>query len=126
MIVILALVGIIVILVVACLLKSVKTIGPTEVGLVTKRFGLGKLGDDNPIAFRGEAGYQGKLLMPGLRFKLWPIYGVKKFPWVQVPAGEIGVVIAQVGAQLPIGAKSGVYKPEFGNFSHLEGFITGG
>ena len=38
------------------------------------------------------------LLMPGLRFKLWPMFGVKKFPWVQVPAGEIGVVIAQVGA----------------------------
>ena len=64
--------------------------------------------------------------MPGLRFKLWPIFGVKKFDWVQVPAGEIGVVIAQVGAQLPIGAKSGIYKPEFGNFSNLEGFINGG
>ena len=73
--------------------------------------------NDNPIAFHGEAGYQAELLMPGLRFKLWPIFGVKKFPWVQVPAGEIGVVIAQVGAPLPIGAKSGVYKPEFGNFS---------
>ena len=104
-------------LVVIGLVSSIKTIGPTEVGLVTKRFGLGKLGDDNPIAFHGEAGYQAKLLMPGLRFKLWPIFGVKKFPWVQVPAGEIGVVIAQVGAQLPIGAKSGVYKSEFGNFS---------
>ena len=57
--------------------------------------------------------------MPGLRFKLWPIFGVKKFPWVQVPAGEIGVVIAQVGEPLPIGAKSAVYKPEFGNFSNL-------
>ena len=96
---------------------SITTIGPTEVGLVTKRFSLKKLGDDNPIAFHGEAGYQAELLMPGLRFKLWPIFGVKKFPWVQVPAGEIGVVIAQVGAPLPIGAKSGVYKPEFGNFS---------
>ena len=38
---------------------------------------------------------------------------------MQVPAGEIGVVIAQVGEPLPIGAKSGVYKPEFGNFSNL-------
>ena len=57
--------------------------------------------------------------MPGLRFKLWPMFGVKKFPWVQVPAGEIGVVIAQVGEPLPIGAKSAVYKPEFGNFSNL-------
>ncbi|HTD49367.1 MAG TPA: SPFH domain-containing protein, partial [Acidimicrobiia bacterium] len=74
----------------------------------------------------GEAGYQAVLLMPGLRFKLWPIFGVKKFDWVQVPAGEIGVVIAQVGGQLPIGAKSGIYKPEFGNFSNLESFINGG
>jgi regulator of protease activity HflC (stomatin/prohibitin superfamily) len=117
---------VVVALLVMFLLFSIKAIGPTEVGLVTKRFGLGKLGNDNPIAFKGEAGYQAKLLMPGLRFKLWPIYGVKKFDWVQVPAGEIGVVIAQVGAQLPIGAKSGIYKPEFGNFSNLEGFINGG
>src|SRR4029079_7280320 len=113
----------IVALVVICLLKSVKTIGPTEVGLVTKRFGLGKLADDNPIAFKGEAGYQAKLLMPGLRFKLWPIFGVKKFPWVQVPAREFGVVIAQVGAQLPVGAKSAVFRSEFGNFSDLATFV---
>ena len=64
--------------------------------------------------------------MPGLRFKLWPIFGVKKFPWVQVPAGEIGVVIAQVGEPLPIGAKSAVYKPEFGTSPTLETFIDGG
>ena len=89
-------------------LKSVHRIGPTEVGLVTKRSASGKLHDDNPIAFRGEAGYQAELLMPGLRFKLWPIFSVKKYPWVQVPAGEIGVVIAQVGEPLPIGAKSAV------------------
>ena len=98
-------------------LQSFHTIGPTEVGLVQKRFSFKKLPADNPIAFHGEAGYQAELLTPGLRFKLWPIFGVKKFPWVQVPAGEIGVVIAQVGAPLPIGAKSAVYKPEFENFS---------
>ena len=63
---------------------------------------------------------------PGLRFKIWPMFGVKKFPWVQVPAGEIGVVIAQVGAPLPIGAKSAVYKPEFGNFSSLREFVDDG
>src|SRR3954454_13915059 len=115
----------IVVLVVIALLKSVKTIGATEVGLVTKRFSIGKLSHDNPIAFRGEAGYQAKLLMPGLRFKLWPVFGVKKFPWVQVPAGEIGVVIAQVGEPLPIGNKSAVYRPEFGNFSDVLAFIDG-
>ena len=73
-------------------LLSIQVIGPTQVGLVQKRFSFRKLPDDNPVAFHGEAGYQATLLTPGLRFKLWPMYAVKKFPWVQVPAGEIGVV----------------------------------
>lgn len=106
--------------------KSIHLIGPAQVGLVNKRFAFKKLPEDNPIAFHGEAGYQATMLMPGLRVKLWPINAVEKFPWVQVPAGEIGVVIAQVGAPLPIGAKSGVYRREFDNFSHLNGFVTGG
>jgi uncharacterized membrane protein YqiK len=50
-------------------LKSFYSIGPTQVGLVRKRFGA-KLPGDNPLAFRGEAGYQSEMLMPGLRFKL--------------------------------------------------------
>ena len=107
-------------------LKSVHKIGPAEVGLVTKKLGLRKLAHDNPIAFEGEAGYQAVLLMPGLRFKLWPVFSVERHPWVQVPAGEIGVVIAQVGEPLPIGAKSARYQPEFGNFSDLVTFLREG
>ena len=106
--------------------KSFHFIGSTEVGLVSKRFAHRKLGEDNPIAFHGEAGYQATLLMPGLRFKLYPLFGVAKYPWVQVPAGEIGVVIAQVGAPLPIGAKSAVYKSVFENFSNLQTFVDNG
>ncbi len=105
------------------ILPSIRVIGPTEVGLVMKRFGFKKLEQDNPIAFDGEAGFQADLLMPGLRFKLWLLYKVGKFPWVQIPAGEIGVVIAQVGAPLPIGAKSAIFKPEFGNFTDLRKFV---
>jgi uncharacterized membrane protein YqiK len=105
---------------------SIRVIGATQVGLVTKRFGLRKLSQDNPIAFDGEAGYQADLLMPGWRFKLWLLYEVEKFPWVQVPAGEIGVVIAQVGASLPIGAKSAVFRTEFGNFTDLRTFLAHG
>lgn len=107
-------------------LPSIRVIGPTQVGLVMKRFGFKKLSGDNPIAFKGEAGFQSELLMPGLRFKFWLLYKVGKFPWVQIPAGEIGVVIAQVGSGLPIGAKSAIYKSEFGNFSDLKGFIENG
>lgn len=107
-------------------LESCHRIGPTDVGLVSKRFAWRRLSDDSPVAFDGEAGYQADLLMPGLRWKLWLVYSVDKYPWVQVPAGEIGVVIAQVGTPLPIGAKSGVYRKEFGNFTELRTFVTRG
>jgi len=105
------------------LFRSIHRIGPTQVGLVTKRLGLRRLPDDNPVAFRGEAGYQAALLMPGTRIKIWPVYTVTKFPWVQVPAGQIGVVIAQVGKPLPIGAKSARYRSEFGGYGDLAGFL---
>jgi uncharacterized membrane protein YqiK len=104
---------------------SLHLIGPTQVGLVLKRLGR-KLSDDNPIAFKGEAGYQSELLMPGLRFKLWPIYAVSKKPWVQIPAGGIGVVFAQVGESTAIGAKTATYKKEFGNFADLRTFVEKG
>ena len=45
---------------------------------------------------------------------------------MQIPAGEIGVVIAQVGEQLPIGAKSAIYKKEFGDFADLRSFVAHG
>jgi uncharacterized membrane protein YqiK len=104
--------------------KSIYSVGPTEVGLVRKRFGA-KLPEDNPVAFRGEAGYQAELLMPGVRFEFWLVYAVTKHPWVQVPAGQIGIVIAQIGRPLPIGAKSAVYSDAFGNFTDLRAFVEG-
>ena len=113
-----------VVLVVA--LPSIRIIGPTEVGLVTKRFSLKKLMDDNPIAFNGEAGYQAELLMPGWRFKCWLMYKVEKHPWVQISAGKIGVVVSQIGKALPVGAKSGIYKEEFGNFVDVKTYVANG
>ena len=119
---ILIIIGIFILVIVA--FKSITVIGPTQIGLVRKNFSFKKLHDDSPIAFNGEAGYQAKLLMPGLRFKLYPVFSVQKFPWVQVPAGEIVVVIAQTGSPLPIGAKSAIYKPIFENFSNVETFLV--
>lgn len=43
------------------ILPSIHVIGPTEVGLVMKRFSFKRLSDDNPVAFNGEAGYQAAL-----------------------------------------------------------------
>ena len=78
------------------------------------------------MALHGEAGYQADLLMPGIAIRVWPINRVDKHPWVQIPTGEVGLVIAQVGAALPTGWKSGVYKPEFGQFTNVRGFIEHG
>jgi len=116
--------SLLVVLILVLYLPSIRIIGPTEVGLVTKRFGK-KLPKDNPIAFNGEAGYQADLLMPGWRFKLWTYYSVKKFPWVQVPPGQIGVLIAQVGKSPPIGAKSARFIPE-AQISDIRTFVAKG
>ncbi|MEZ5141839.1 MAG: SPFH domain-containing protein [Acidimicrobiales bacterium] len=106
-------------------LRSLHSIGPAEVGLVTKRVGK-KLKGDQLIAMHGEAGYQADLLMPGLRFKLWPLFRVQRFDWVQVPPDHVGLVIAQVGAALPTGAKSAQYRPEFGSFADVRAFLANG
>jgi uncharacterized membrane protein YqiK len=115
-----------ILLVIGYIMMSFRRVGPAEVGLVLKRVSTRKLSGDNVIAFQGEAGYQADLLLPGMRWKPWLLYEVEKFPWVQIPAGEIGVVIAQVGASLPIGAKSAVYKKSLGNFADLRSFVTNG
>jgi uncharacterized membrane protein YqiK len=113
---------IVVALVILYVLASFSYIGPTEVGLVAKRLGS-RLREGHVIAFKREAGYQANLLMPGLRFRPALLYSVKKYPWVQVPADGIGVVLAQIGHALPAGAKSAVYKPEFGNFDNVRSFV---
>ncbi len=118
----LAVVGLAVLFVV---LRSFHSIGPAEVGLVAKRIGR-RLPEDQLVALRGEAGYQADLLMPGTRFKLWPVNKVSTYPWVQVPPDHIGVVIAQVGTSLPTGAKSARYRPEFGNFADIRTFLDNG
>jgi len=117
--------AVVVLLVVLFLFKSLNYIGPTELGLVTKRFGK-KISDGSVVAMNGEAGFQHELLMPGWRFKVWPINAVGKYPWTQVPAGEIGVVIAQVGEPLPVGAKSAQFKDAFGDFRDVKAFLDNG
>src|SRR3954454_611291 len=116
---------VVVVRVVLAVMRSLHSIGPAEVGLVTKRLGR-KLQDDQLIALNGEAGYQAELLMPGLRIKLWPIFAVRRFPWVQIPPDHTGLVIAQVGDALATGAKSAVYKPEFGSFADVRAFLSNG
>ena len=61
---------VVVVLAAVYILASLHRIGPTELGLVTKRLSFTKLAKDNPVAFNGEAGYQADLLMPAKMPKL--------------------------------------------------------
>ena len=54
------------------------------------------------------------------------VFKVEKHKWVQIPSDAIGIVVAQVGAQPETGAKSGIYKSEFGDLSDLSAFINNG
>lgn len=114
-----------VIVALAMAFMSFTFIDPDGVGLVLKRFGK-KLPNENPIAFYGEAGYQADLLMPGWRFKLWPLYSIDVHFWVKVPSDGLGVVIAQVGTPLPEGIKTAAYKPEFKDFTDVGAFVANG
>jgi hypothetical protein len=118
-------VSVVILLAVLIVGMSIVRIGPNEVGLVIKRWGREKR-SNGPVALHGEPGYQADLLMPGLAFRLWPVNRVEKHPWVQIPTGEVGLVVAQVGAPLPTGWKSGIYKPEFGQFTDVRAFIDRG
>lgn len=54
-----------------------------------------KLKNDYAIALAGQAGYPSEVLLPGLRFELGLVYAVDRYPWVQLPAGQLGVVVTR-------------------------------
>ena len=84
-----------------CVLFGTVVIGAQESGLVTKKYG-NPLPPGRMIATRGEAGYQAELLPPGWHFPLWRWkYAVKKVPLIEVPSGQIALVLARDGAAIP-------------------------
>ena len=90
-------------LVVICLFlwMSVRFIRENESGLVIKRFGP-RLPPGRIVALNGEAGYQSRMLNPGLHFPLWRWrYKIVKVPLVMVAPGEIALVMAADGAAIP-------------------------
>ena len=80
---------------------GVRVISEDRSGLVIKRFGR-SLAPGRLVALGGEAGYQARLLPPGWHFGLWHWrYKVVSIGLVEVPPGEIGLVVAADGAAIP-------------------------
>ncbi len=101
-----------------------------RIGLVTKKFVLfganRSLPDGRIIATKGEAGFQGKTLAPGLYWGMWPWqYGVTMQPFLVIPEGNIGLVLSNDGAEIPTGAILG-RKVESDNFQDAVAFLNNG
>ena len=101
-----------------------------RLGLVTKKFVLfganRSLPDGRIIATKGEAGFQGKTLAPGLYWGMWPWqYGVNMQPFMVIPEGNIGLILSNDGAEIPTGAILG-RKVESDNFQDAVSFLNNG
>ncbi len=80
---------------------GIVVIDEQESGLVVRRFGRA-LPAGRIIATDGEAGFQARMLPPGWHFPLWAWkYKVTKVPLIDVPPGEIALVVAKDGAAIP-------------------------
>lgn len=89
-------------------LFGVIVIGNNELGIVNLKFKLfGKnkaLPDGKIIALNGEAGWQADTLAPGLHVGYFPWqYQVVRQPITVIPQGQLGVIEAKDGAQIPAG-----------------------
>jgi len=100
-----------------------------SVGVVTKKFSLGKqreLPDGSIIALNGEAGFQADTLSPGLHFGLWPLqYRVDLVKFLTVPPGKVGCVEACDGKPLPTG-RIIARKVDCNAFQDARAFLTKG
>ena len=101
-----------------------------KIGLVTKKFVLVGSNRELPagriIATKGEAGFQGQTLAPGLYWSMWPWqFAVSMQPFTVIPEGKIGLVLSNDGAEIPTGAILG-RKVDSNNFQDAKLFLENG
>ncbi len=101
-----------------------------RIGLVTKKFVLFGANKEIPagriIAINGEAGFQAQTLAPGIYFWKWIWqYDVKLQPFVVIPDGAIGLVMAKDGKELAQGAVL-ARRVECDMFQNAETFLRNG
>jgi len=102
----------------------------SKIGLVTKKFVLVGANRELPagriIATKGEAGFQGQTLAPGLYWRMWPWqFAVSMQPFTVIPEGKIGLVLSNDGAEIPTGAILG-RKVDSDNFQDAKKFLENG
>src|SRR3989442_13671649 len=87
--------------VVLFLLRGIRYIPNTKVGLVEKRTSRKGSVKAGIIALNGESGFQPALLRGGVHYLLPGQYKIHIHPLVTIPQGKIGYVFARDGVPLP-------------------------
>jgi uncharacterized membrane protein YqiK len=101
-----------------------------RIGLVTKKFVLfgehTSLPDGRIVATKGEAGFQGQTLAPGLYWMKWIWqYSIDMTPFTVIPEGKIGLVLSKDGKEIPTG-RILARKVESDNFQDAISFLENG
>jgi uncharacterized membrane protein YqiK len=100
-----------------------------RIGLVTKKFvlfGKQELPEGRIIASDGEAGFQAQTLAPGVYFWKWIWqYSITFQPFVIIPTGKIGLVLAKDGTELETGRILG-RKVDCDSFQDAAAFLKNG
>ena len=111
-------------------LLGIVIIPEDKIGLVIKKFVL--FGDKRELppgrilATEGEAGFQAQTLPPGLHFGKWIWqYNVILQPLTIIPSGQIGLIVAKDGAELPKGRVLAQSVPS-DSFQDAEMFLKNG
>ncbi len=111
------------------LTRCIVNIGPTEIGILERRFFGQSLPTGRAFATGLEVGVLAKYLQPGLHFVAWPLMAViKKVPFVIISSDELGVITAADGETMPSGRifaedKAGDHHD---SFQDPVGFLTHG
>jgi uncharacterized membrane protein YqiK len=100
-----------------------------RIGLVTKKFvlfGKQELPEGRIIATNGEAGFQAQTLAPGVYFWKWIWqYAINFQPFIVIPTGKIGLVLAKDGMELETG-RILARKVDCDSFQDAEAFLKNG
>ena len=120
----------IVLLLLAKWLLGIVYIPENKIGLVTKKFVLfgpnKSLPEGRILALNGEAGYQANTLAPGIYFWYWPWqFAVDRIPFVMIPEGQLGLLVANDGSALPPNRVLGKKVP-CDSFQNAKAFLEGG
>jgi uncharacterized membrane protein YqiK len=100
-----------------------------KIGLVIKKFvlfGRQQLPEGRIIASNGEAGFQAQTLPPGVYFWKWIWqYSIRFQPFIIIPTGKIGLILAKDGTELETGRILG-RKIDCDSFQDAVSFLKNG